>query len=588
MEDKSRKKKEWIKNFAIIFLAVLLVLTFCSNTIMNYSLPEVAAQYCMSGSITNKVSGNGYVEAQDPYKVVFKQTRKVDSVAVRTGDEVKKGDVLYVLEKGESEELKEARKAVDAAKEEYEKYIIANRVSSAITDAVQDGSAGDLSNNQAAITSSEKRKDNLKAAYDKAQDELDKYTNGNAKTYEEYKKRDEIQEALSQWERQLSNTESDWSAVTYEEKTLLETAEADIVSTAESYNASTPVYNNAKSKYDSAKSVYDSNPESESALADYEAAKAEYDAAEGTYTSAKAAYEAAVAALDKDPVKKIKLKRDSYNTAKGKVTEYTNLLAEANKVINEKKEDLTNKVTLAKDEYEKADKNYNELITNMDTKYAAAAYVKKIEEAEAKVKELEEGDEGSLEITAPVAGTIVSMAFVAGETIQTGSEVATIQIAGKGFTMSLTVPNEQAVLVSVGDEAEVSNGWWYTDVHARVSSIKPDPTNPSKQKVIKFEVEGDVSSGQSLSVTVGQKTANYDIIVPSSAVREDTNGKFVLRVNAKSTPLGNRYIAERVEVKVLAEDATRTAISGDLSGWEYIITTATRPIEDGQQVRLKD
>ena len=45
----------WVKNVAIIFLSVLLVLTFFSNTIMNHSLPEVAAQYARSGSITSKI-----------------------------------------------------------------------------------------------------------------------------------------------------------------------------------------------------------------------------------------------------------------------------------------------------------------------------------------------------------------------------------------------------------------------------------------------------------------------------------------------------------------------------------------------------
>ena len=40
---KKRGRRDWVKNAIIIFLAVLLVLTFFSNTIMNYSLPEVAA-----------------------------------------------------------------------------------------------------------------------------------------------------------------------------------------------------------------------------------------------------------------------------------------------------------------------------------------------------------------------------------------------------------------------------------------------------------------------------------------------------------------------------------------------------------------
>ena len=33
-------RKEVIKNIAIVFLAVLLVLTFFSNTFMNYTLPQ--------------------------------------------------------------------------------------------------------------------------------------------------------------------------------------------------------------------------------------------------------------------------------------------------------------------------------------------------------------------------------------------------------------------------------------------------------------------------------------------------------------------------------------------------------------------
>ena len=45
MNENVSKRRDWIKNVAIIFLTVMLVLTFFSNTIMNYSLPEVATQY---------------------------------------------------------------------------------------------------------------------------------------------------------------------------------------------------------------------------------------------------------------------------------------------------------------------------------------------------------------------------------------------------------------------------------------------------------------------------------------------------------------------------------------------------------------
>ena len=87
---------------------------------------------------------------------------------------------------------------------------------------------------------------------------------------------------------------------------------------------------------------------------------------------------------------------------------------------------------------------------------------------------------------------------------------------------------------------------------------------------------------------MGQKSANYDLIVPNSAIREDNNGKFVLVVESKSSPLGNRYIATRYDVEVLASDDTKSAVTGALYGWEFVITTATKPVEAGLQVRLAE
>ena len=77
------KKREWVKTVAIIFLAVMLVLTFFSNTIMNHSLPEVATANVTSGTINAKIRGQGTVSANETYDVTIKQTRKVASIKRR-------------------------------------------------------------------------------------------------------------------------------------------------------------------------------------------------------------------------------------------------------------------------------------------------------------------------------------------------------------------------------------------------------------------------------------------------------------------------------------------------------------------------
>ena len=188
-------------------------------------------------------------------------------------------------------------------------------------------------------------------------------------------------------------------------------------------------------------------------------------------------------------------------------------------------------------------------------------------------------------MVAPITGTITSLNEKSGNEIS--DIVATMQPEGKGYTLSFSVTSEQAKRLSVGDQAELVNSWRYQDTVITLTSIKPDPTNPSKSKLLTFDVDGtEVIAGQSLSVSVGQKSANYDMIVPNSALREDNNGKFVLKVDSKSSPLGNRYIATRVDVEVVATDDTQSAITGALYGYEFVITTSTKPVEAGKQVRL--
>ena len=114
--ENSVRKREWVKTAAIIFLAVLLVLTFFSKTIMNASLPEVAAQQAASGAINARIRGSGTVEASEVYNVTIKQTRKVASVLVKTGQEINVGDTMFVLEAEDSDELKQAETDLETLK----------------------------------------------------------------------------------------------------------------------------------------------------------------------------------------------------------------------------------------------------------------------------------------------------------------------------------------------------------------------------------------------------------------------------------------------------------------------------------------
>ena len=122
--DTNVKRREWVKTVAIIFLAVLLVLTFFSNTIMNATLPEVAAQQIEGGTINAKIRGSGTVGANETYDVTINQTRKIASVLVKVGQSVNAGDTLFLLESQESDEVKAAQDELDQLELSYEKSLI--------------------------------------------------------------------------------------------------------------------------------------------------------------------------------------------------------------------------------------------------------------------------------------------------------------------------------------------------------------------------------------------------------------------------------------------------------------------------------
>ena len=63
---KSQRRKDIIKNITIVFLLILLALTFFSRTIMNYTLPQVATHVVAQGEVSPRVRGQGTAEVDDP------------------------------------------------------------------------------------------------------------------------------------------------------------------------------------------------------------------------------------------------------------------------------------------------------------------------------------------------------------------------------------------------------------------------------------------------------------------------------------------------------------------------------------------
>ncbi len=224
-------------------------------------------------------------------------------------------------------------------------------------------------------------------------------------------------------------------------------------------------------------------------------------------------------------------------------------------------------------------------LSSVTTKQEREKQLREIEELKAKIETYKNAPE-TTDVTAPIAGRIAEISFVPGNSVTSGNVVARIDVAEKGYVCEISVPTEEARKIQVGAACSITNSWW-SNLEASVTEIRSDASSQGKNRIVVISVKGDVMENQTLNFTIGDRSQSYNTVLPNSAIREDSEGKFVLVVESKNTPLGVRYTAVRYQVEVTASDDTKSAVSG-LMGGEFVITNASSPVSDGQQVRLAE
>lgn len=575
-------RKDKIKNITIIFLLVMLILTFFSNTIMNYSLVEVSTQQVTSGQITSKVRGSGSVEASESYSVTIEETRKIATVNVKKDAEVATGDLLFTLEDTDSDELDAAKKSLNEAQAAYESAVLTAGITVAERQSIEAGKGSSLTQKQNEIAAANQRVKDAQAAVDAAQASVDK-----------------IKAQIDA----VSNSTTDTTA---EEKAVLDAEKKN----SEAQDSLT----SAESAYTPVKSAYDTALESlQRAQADLEEAKATRDALNASSSATAADKQTAETAVATAQVKvntadsnfktcqaNLNKVQGSYDSAKSAATDSKNALSNANYNLSVKKLTGTNTaeannlqaqlntataaLTDANTALNSATNDQKKVTDKISGEVTIASAYKTMTDLQEEVAKLQAKSIGT-EITSPISGTVTDIAVTAGTTVNANDVMMTIQPENKAYVLQFSVTENQAKKVRVGDTAEILNNWYGNDVSAVVSAIRKDPQNRTNSIII-CEMKGDVSVGDSYTLSIGEQSSNYDTIVPTSAIREDSNGKFILIIESKSTPLGNRYYARRVDVDVITSDDTKSAVTGALEGYEYVITTTTKPIKENEQVRL--
>ena len=628
------RKREWVKTAAIILLAVLLVLTFFSKTIMNASLPEVATQQVSSGAINARIRGQGTVEASEVYNVTIKQTRKVSSVLVKTGQEINVGDTLFVLEAEDSEEVAKAEEALQEAQDAYDKALIDAGIEAAKNDRtiqkaqeaynealalLRQYSSMDASQVETARveagkrqkalerqieevtktkTEAEKKKTEAEAGITELEAEVTKV--GTLKDAVDALKRDEYlykeyYDLLRKFAQHLRNEGTNAGQDVDQIASALAKDQNRYDAEVETYLINYPNdfegLSGLKDHYKQVSLAYTTLVSDQAAINALNPNEMNYDIT--TWNTDKQEWvvdNAKVTDVYDKVFADLSSKKSVISQYENEIKGYENTITNLNYQVDDLKESIET-LGKAEDQAKTVKQAKTELEDLLFTKslgdssgIGMEAQKRAIEKQKADLEKLRENAD-ELEVKASVSGTIASISASAGKSIG-GEEQprATRNVTDRGFTVKIDVTNEQAKKVKVGDTAELVN-FWGGDAVATLDQITNSQSSGNRTLV--FTLTGDIQAGQNVTLSIGQKSANYDALIPLSGLREDSNGKFVYVLQSKNSPLGSRYIATRVTVQELARDDKSAAVSG-ISQGDFIITTSNKPVEAGKQVRLAD
>lgn len=543
------KHREWVKWAAIVFLSILLILTFFSNTIRNRNLVQVSTVRVTSGTITPVISGGGQVESAGLMPVLSEYPGSVTAILVQPGDVVTKGQALLEVQLQDDGSLDVKKQQLESLEREYEIALLQASITTG------SGDSAEL----------QRLKNNLAAAENRL-----------AARKESDSGRKALEENVREAESNLKNAKAVYSTNVGPAEAALKTAEENL---ADSELALTNAQ--ANEEYCHGKYTKEETEENKVAwdaalqvLRDAEETvmtrKNELFSAQQTYNALSREYQPAVTRAEEN----LQLARENLAEFDSSHAGLPNLLTCENEVLSCKSaiSDFYDRQSAGSVSQEIQEKNLStmeEKIRNLKTEIAER-----------------ETSLGIRTINAPCAGTVADFYWNLNDSFAQNQQMAVIDSQAASYTLRFPVSLEGARMVQPGTPAAITNQERIL-AEAFVNGIAPNGDNPSELRDLVFMVRGeDVTAGMYLSLSVNLSSTRYPLVVPNAAIYRDSMGLYVYAVDSTSSALGSRTVLHRVAVTALDSDDRYTAIQGNLNDSDYVVTLASGPLSDGQAVRL--
>ena len=568
------------------FFALMLVFTVVSRAAEGMATATVQAETPKNGVITDRVTLSGTIKPMEDMDITLVGNLYVTSAKAEVGQKVEQGDVLLEFDADDVRDQLESQK--------NSLSIARNKLSIAENGATTD-TATALANAQLSLEQAEADYDRLaekldvsggraREDYNAAKAELDKaqknYDTAVAKAKEDLvdaaqAKADSAQKALdnaqSALETARDNTAESIATAQYNYDTLLARENAADLERQRSYE----LLQNAIAKGDKNVAVAESSlSDARKTLSDAQselrtarwttdvADKQGVISAQNSIDSAKRSLQTAQRSLE-----------DNARSADDQLLSSSRAIATAQRNLEQAQRDAADKERTSGNS---ALQTLNETIT-LEADIAAQ---------EKTVALLEEILAMDGKLLSPIEGTVQSIANT-GKT-QDRVSVAKLSRGDAGFYFSARVTVANAASLAAGDTGTLTYKSDGRDQRAQAAITDIGAADDDGSVPIKASLpEGSYPAGVTGEMSIARTGDRQSTCVPVSALRSDSDGDYVLILVEKKTVTGLTYTAKRVDVEVAARDSALVSLQGSLDREALVITSASKPVAEGDRVRLE-
>ena len=588
----SGRSRKWVVRAMISFVAILALLTFFSNTIMNMTIPKVMGAYAVRGNLSSTNSSTGLIEADDKTNINSIAGRTVDKVEVSYLDYVYAGDVLYTLKEVEDqsslEELQDQLTELTRARD------YAARTPAETTDYVT---------LQEAINTAQNTLDTARDTLEAAQNKDETIAAANSIISEnstlaitlaaEVQSASDTVESLS---AEISRLESEITTREQEIDILVDLGVPTPTPTpVPGINSAAPVQKRADGDADTGSDTTDPSDTSETTPT----TETTSDPTANPSTDRIGELQEEIAEREEqieELEEQLEDAQDRLNSASSSLADVNAAIAEAQAALEAA--DALPSVSSAQSAVNLAQAGVSSAVTTYNNTQITDAIaadkaadeqndrIEDIADLEEKIEKLEE-KMSITEVVAPTSGYVYNITIQDGDIMEDDKTVV-MYIVPDTSTYSVTFKFDTKVAqdMSIGQSLTIDK-YWVDD--CIITNIKPDAENPREKREVKCAIQSTWAwPGESLTATADKSNADYEHVIASSAIIEDNGGTFVYVIEESTSPLGDKYVVKRVKVDIEGTDGALTAISGEGIEGNLIVVRSEEPLQDGDRVRLED